>query len=45
MYDDNDVSIHITAEAEGCIHIGDIIQIPMNNHTFEERVVLEKMEK
>ena len=26
----------------GCIHIGDIIQIPMNNHTFEERVVLEK---
>ena len=44
-YDENEVAIHITAEAEGCIHIGDIIQIPMNNHTFEERVVLEKMEK
>lgn len=39
--DENEVTIHIMAESGECIHIGDRIQIPMNDHTFEEREVID----
>lgn len=40
-YDEKDTLIGITAEKGERIRIGDIITIPMNNHTFEQREIMD----
>lgn len=39
-YDKNEVQVHIIAEKGETIRIGDIIAIPMNDHTFEQREIM-----
>lgn len=39
-YDENEIEVHITAEKGETIKIGDIIAIPMNDHTFEQREIM-----
>ncbi len=34
-YDENEVQVYILAEKGETIRIGDIIAIPMNDHTFD----------
>lgn len=38
-YDKNEVQVYIIAEKGETIRIGDIIAIPMNDHTFEQREI------
>lgn len=38
-YDENEVEVYILAEKGETIRIGDIIAIPMNDHTFEQREI------
>ena len=38
-YDENEVEVYILAEKGETIRIGDIITIPMNDHTFEQREI------
>ncbi len=38
-YDKNEVEVSILAEKGETIRIGDIITIPMNDHTFEQREI------
>ena len=38
-YDKNEVQVYIIAEKGESIRIGDIITIPMNDHTFEQREI------
>lgn len=38
-YDENEVQVCILAEKGETIRIGDIIAIPMNDHTFEQREI------
>lgn len=38
-YDDAEVHIGIKAEKDETISVGDIITIPMNNHTFKQREI------
>lgn len=38
-YDENEVYITIQAEEGECIHVGDMISIPMNDHTFVNREI------
>ncbi len=40
-YDEQDTLIGITAEKGERIRVGDIITIPMNNHTFEQREIMD----
>ena len=39
-YDENEVQVCILAEKGETIRIGDIIAIPMNDHTFEQREII-----
>lgn len=39
-YDENEVHIFILAENGETIRIGDVIAIPMNDHTFEQREIM-----
>ena len=39
-YDENEVQVCILAEKGETIRIGDIIAIPMNDHTFEQREIM-----
>ena len=39
-YDENEVYLTITAEENECIRVGDVISIPMNDHTFESREII-----
>ena len=39
-YDKNEVQVYIIAEKGETIRIGDIIAIPMNDHTFEQREII-----
>lgn len=38
-YDKNEIQVYIIAEKGETIRIGDIITIPMNDHTFEQREI------
>ena len=40
-YDENITLIGITAEKGEVIRVGDTITIPMNDHTFEQREIIE----
>ena len=40
-YDENITLIGITAEKGEVIRIGDTITIPMNDHTFEQREIID----
>ena len=40
-YDENEVQLEVVAEKGEIIKIGDIITIPMNDHTFEQRVITD----
>lgn len=40
-YDENEVQLEVIAEKGEIIKIGDIITIPMNDHTFEQRVITD----
>lgn len=40
-YDENEVQLEVVAEKGEIIKIGDIITIPMNDHTFEQREITD----
>ena len=40
-YDENIVYLEIIAEKDEVIKIGDIIIIPMNDHTFKQREIID----
>ncbi len=40
-YDENIVYLEIIAEKDEVIKIGDIITIPMNDHTFKQREIID----
>ena len=40
-YDENITLIGITAEKGEVIRVGDTITIPMNDHTFEQREIID----
>lgn len=40
-HDENEVQLEVVAEKGEIIKIGDIITIPMNDHTFEQREITD----
>lgn len=39
-YDENEIHIHFTTQKGECISIGDMIDIPMIDHSYEKREII-----